>query len=173
MHRRQQGLTLLELVVTVAVLAILVSIGIPAFQSLVGQNRASSAANELQATLQFARSEAVSRDQPVTVCPADFSDPDADPATVDCSTSTQWQNGWIVQGLDEDGSAEVLRTRAAFHPSVRLNGAEDWEFSNTGTLEGQPVIHFDVEVSSGLGASRTLCMSLAGNSRIIRGDATC
>ena len=162
-HLRQRGLTLVELVVTIAILAILVTVGIPGFQALVAQNRATTTANDLLASLQFARSAAISNAQDVTVCPGVSS----------CTSGGQWQGGWIVLGTADDGSAEVLRQHPAPASSVSMSGADEWVFSNTGTLEGQAIVHFDITVSSVAGAARTVCMSLAGNARIIRGSESC
>jgi type IV fimbrial biogenesis protein FimT len=65
-----KGFTLIELMVTLLVLAILASVGIPAFQRLVAENRVSSQANATQGALQFARSEALKRRGDVVMCQA-------------------------------------------------------------------------------------------------------
>ena len=61
MNRPAKGFTLIELMVTLAVLAILAAVGIPSFQRLAAENRVSSQANSTQAALQFARAEALKR----------------------------------------------------------------------------------------------------------------
>lgn len=57
--RRQNGFTLVELMVTVAVLAILSTIAYPSFQSTIRSNRVATTTNELIASLALARSEAI------------------------------------------------------------------------------------------------------------------
>lgn len=60
-HHREQGFTLTELMVTVAIVGILAAIAMPNFQSMIQANRIQSAAAEFQAGLALARSEAIKR----------------------------------------------------------------------------------------------------------------
>ncbi|WP_019591516.1 GspH/FimT family pseudopilin [Thioalkalivibrio sp. ALE20] len=71
MSRNATGFTLIELMVTIAVAAILLTVAVPGFQSLVQNNRATTAANQLSTAFNFARSEAVTRGVEVSVCPVD------------------------------------------------------------------------------------------------------
>ena len=154
--RAQSGFTLVELMVVIAVLAILASIGIPGFQGIVAENRATSAANELLATLQFARSAAIAQSRPVTVRP----------------TNDDWNGGWVVE-MNENGDLLVLRESSALHPSVVIDKESQLTFSSTGTLVGQTITPpFVLQVNSGPGASRAICMTLGGSSKVIRGE-TC
>ena len=153
--RSQSGFTLVELMVVIAVLAILATIAIPGFQGIVAQNRASSAANELLATLQLARSAAIAQSRPVTVRPID--------------EVGDWALGWVVEMGEND---DPLRESPALRQSVSLDRAADVEFSSTGTLAGQTLTPFVLTVESGPGASRRICMTLGGSSKVIRGD-TC
>ena len=65
--RRQRGFTLIELMVTVSIAAILLAIGIPSFSKLIANNRIANQTNEFVGALSLARGEAVRRSQPVTV----------------------------------------------------------------------------------------------------------
>ena len=67
-NRPAKGFTLIELMIALLVLTILASVGIPAFQRLVADNRVSSQANATLAALHFARSEALKRRTEVSVC---------------------------------------------------------------------------------------------------------
>ena len=62
------GFTLIELAVTVAVLAILLAIAFPSFETMINQNRLTAASNEVIAALQHARLEAVRRNGRVAIC---------------------------------------------------------------------------------------------------------
>lgn len=66
--RRSSGFSLVELMITIVVLAVIISISAPNFTGLFNGNRLTAHANELVASLQMARSEALRRNAPVIVC---------------------------------------------------------------------------------------------------------
>jgi type IV fimbrial biogenesis protein FimT len=68
MKAKQTGFTLIELMFTIVVLAVLLGIGVPNFRDFVRNSRMSSAANDLVTDFNLARSESVKRRVPVTLC---------------------------------------------------------------------------------------------------------
>lgn len=98
---REAGFSLVELMVTVTVLALLMGIGIPTFRDVSLGSRLSAAANDLLASIQLARSEAIKRNLTVTVCAS------SDGAT--CAASGGWQQGWIIV----DSGATLIQRQAA------------------------------------------------------------
>src|SRR5690242_9276873 len=86
------GFTILELMITVAVLAILMGIAVPSFSEMIRQNRLATQTNDLLTATNFARSEAVKRGSRVTLCPANGNN---------CSGDSQWSAGWLV--ITDDG----------------------------------------------------------------------
>lgn len=87
-----RGFTLVELLVTLAIGAILLAIAIPGYAFLINANRLSSVTNDLVTSIQFARSEAIKLGKRVTVCKA--SNPMASQPS--CNSAANWQDGWLV-----------------------------------------------------------------------------
>lgn len=93
------GLTLLELMVTVAIVAIIGAFAVPSFQTMIQANQTRTVASELMATLNLARSEAARRGQPVSVCRSSNGSSCA-------SSGTGWDSGWIAfVNIDNDKPA--------------------------------------------------------------------
>jgi type IV fimbrial biogenesis protein FimT len=86
------GFTLIELMITVAIIGIVAAIGVPSFLDMMSQNRSISLANELTASLNLARSEAIKRGKRVSVCKSG----NVSSSSPICSSSTNWQNGWLI-----------------------------------------------------------------------------
>jgi type IV fimbrial biogenesis protein FimT len=114
---RQAGVTLIELLTVMVIVAILMSIGIPSYRYITTDNRLSTEANKLLGDLQFARSEAVREGQSITVCVA-RSTSSTSPSCAAAGTTT-WEKGWIVfSDVNNDQTIDsgdpVLRIQTAF-----------------------------------------------------------
>jgi type IV fimbrial biogenesis protein FimT len=89
---KTKGFTLIELMITLSILAIVMAIAFPSFSSLLTKQKIKSKRDELMSAFQYARTEAVTRNRSVSICPS--TDPwGSSPA---CSESTDWSTGWIV-----------------------------------------------------------------------------
>ena len=83
-----KGFTLLELLLVISISAILLIIGIPAFQGFGMRQRMSAAIDMLHTHLAFARNEAIRFNTHVIVCPGNLEQ--------GCSDNSDWSDGWIV-----------------------------------------------------------------------------
>jgi len=119
----QRGITLIELLITMSIAVILLTIGVPSFIDMINSNTATSYANDLLGDINYARSEAITRGVRVTVCHSN------DSAT--CSGT--WSDGWIVfanvnesgatgQGTQDGVDDEVLRVHTALSSGWTLVG---------------------------------------------------
>ncbi|HEY9098821.1 MAG TPA: GspH/FimT family pseudopilin [Thiobacillus sp.] len=89
---KTRGFTLVELLVTLAVGAILLMIAIPGYAYLVKTNKLAAVTNTLVTSIQLARSEAIKRGVRVTVCKSNS----ALMAVPSCNPSAEWHHGWLV-----------------------------------------------------------------------------
>ena len=107
-----RGITLLEMVSVMAIVAILMAIAVPSYQYVTNANRIAAEVNGLLGDMQFARAEAIKEGQTVTVCVS------TDGKT--CSgANNAWQNGWVVfSDLNNDQKVDagdtVLRVQSTF-----------------------------------------------------------
>jgi prepilin-type N-terminal cleavage/methylation domain len=84
-----RGFTLVELMVTLAVLAILTMVAVPNFRDTIRRSRVSAASNALLVDLHYARAEAINRGQLVSLCPSSNGS--------SCTAGgVAWEAGWLV-----------------------------------------------------------------------------
>jgi prepilin-type N-terminal cleavage/methylation domain-containing protein len=104
--RHQSGFTLWELLITLLVAGILVGIGVPNVRDAQRNSAMSSATNDLITALLAAKSEAVKRRVPVTLCAS----PDPTAANPVCSQTGAGANGGFIVWVDENGNLDPNKT---------------------------------------------------------------
>lgn len=90
MQHTTKGFTLVEMMVTISVMAILTAIAIPSYQYTINSTRMRSEISTLLADLNFARSEAVKRGLTINICPPTSAGTACNPGVTD------WSSGWVV-----------------------------------------------------------------------------
>jgi type IV fimbrial biogenesis protein FimT len=104
MNRKPRGFTLIELMVVVALAAIMASLAAPSFKSFVSGQRVKTAASEFVMAAIFARSEAIKRNADVTITPA-------------TAGATGWKDGWTVAAGGTQLSQQAAYTGVTFSGS--------------------------------------------------------
>lgn len=112
--RYQHAFTLVELMITIAVAAILLTVAIPSFRGTIQNNRITAQANDLVGALNLARAEAVARGTAVTACAS------TDGTT--CSETTTWNSGWIVTIDTGEPTATTVTEGALIRVWGKLSG---------------------------------------------------
>ncbi|AMJ55661.1 MULTISPECIES: GspH/FimT family pseudopilin [Stenotrophomonas] len=161
-HGRVRGFSLVELMVTVAIAAILLAIATPSFRSIINSNRLTSQANELVGSLQQARSEAIKRNTRVSVCGS------ADGAN--CG------GGWGTWLTVIESDSTVLRVNQAKPPVQVTSGVQRITFRPDGlsSTAVNSAVTFCIPTGSPADNQRTVTLASAAriaSSRVNGGGA--
>lgn len=131
------GFTLVELVVVLAIAALLTVLAVPSFTELIEGQRARAAASDLMIALAKTRSEAIKRNVNVTLSPK----------------SGDWANGWQVP---DPTSGTVIEDHGAVS-GLAISGPGSVVYQSSGRLQGGSSPSFSV---SGDFADSTRCVSV-------------
>jgi len=88
---KSYGLTLIELLIAMAIIGIIVAIGLPHFNNIIKNNTLITNTNVFVALINYARSEAVTRESNIVICATT----DSTAAVPNCN-SNNWEAGWVV-----------------------------------------------------------------------------
>ncbi len=173
-YYRQAGFSLIELCVTVAIAALIMTVGVPGFQSMSNENHASSHLDELNNAIRLARHLSVEHHRSAKVCARTFdSDPTAKPS---CSSAhNDWVNGWAVMLEDDpsnavctDGWCDIMTSHHENDETnwavVKSNGTDvlpEIKFRSTGTLHPDSSTSVSVTIELN-GCSKITQISLTG-----------
>jgi type IV fimbrial biogenesis protein FimT len=158
--QKHAGLTLIELLTAIAILAVLAGLAVPSLDKILLNARRSAAMDGLVRAAWFARTEALRRGRPVILCASDSADRCA-------SDLSAWNDGWMVMPADEpgnalrrggamtDGRANLRANRSVFsfepHDRRSTNGTLAWCDAR------------------GASAARAIVISATGRPRLERG----
>jgi type IV fimbrial biogenesis protein FimT len=160
---RSGGVTLIELMITLVILAAIVTFAIPNFNDAVLGARLSSHAGNLLASMQIARGEAIKRNATITVC--------ASSNGTSCASTGSWEQGWIVLA-----GTTVLQRQEALPTGFRvIQSGSLASISFPPTVVGTTQATFNICRHSPVGKQeRALNLSPTGVASITRTyNATC
>lgn len=186
MANAQKGFTLLELMITLAVLVIGIAIAIPSFRGVLQSNRMTSQSNEMLTALQLARSEAVNLRRSVSICPTNVNAFNA--ASPNCSDN--WLEGWMIfvdtanPGSNSPAIGDVIRvsSRPRQDATLTVNSATDFlRFLPNGRLDDvvlpsppsgnqpRPTLAFNMTIPNCIGdAARNIEVAPTGRTGVVR-----
>ena len=141
---RGKGFTMIELLVTVAIIAILAGVATPSFVRLIADQRAKAAATDLYTAMSVTRSEAIKHNQNVSLLPK----------------SSDWANGWVI--ANPVGGADLLDMNATGVPVT--GGPASVIYNAGGRLAGTAAPSFTIGESDM--PQRCLSVDLSGRPRI-------
>jgi type IV fimbrial biogenesis protein FimT len=174
---RSRGLTLIEMLITLGVIALLTVVAVPSLMDTLNRMAVTSAARTIGSALSLARSEAVKRGRNVSICPST--------SGTDCAAGT-WATGWIVfvdANGDADGAAgsvdtgdTVIRVYTALadlalttSPTTNLV-----TYDNKGFGKLSAVTTFKLCPQDGASANaKSVEVSLSGRARVISSGVSC
>lgn len=115
----QNGFTLIELVIVMAIMAILMPVGIFKLNGVLDSLKLTAASNSLLAHMHLARSEAIKRNGRVVLCKSE--------GGIVCSAAGGWEQGWIVfddanDNGQKDGTETLLAREGRLSSGLKLTG---------------------------------------------------
>lgn len=165
LYRKQTGFTLMELMIVIAILGILTAIALPSFQSIIEKRRLVGATDNLFASLQYARSEAIKQNQPIRF---------------------QFNTASWCFGIDDTGSDCDCTTPATCTVNNVQKIVSSSEYKNVNIAVADfagTIIDFDSRqgfpsdsgqfILSINGQSKKVCLNVVGRVKAIDGAVTC
>ena len=184
--RTQSGFTLYELLITVLIVGVVLTLGIPNMLQFNQNGRMTGAANDLHSAFPLARSESSRAKTNITVCAS------ANALAADANCGGTWDQGFIVF-VDEDGDINrsgatetVLRAHGPIADGISLSVADAatyFSYSSTGlgrpNVGGNPAVsqvvmcdeRGNITAAGGRSAARLLVATPLGRATVFRDKA--
>jgi type IV fimbrial biogenesis protein FimT len=172
MKIKHAGFTFVELMVTLAIMAIIAGIAAPSLSSLIANYRLTASANTTLAAIHMARAEAFKRGKRIVVCTSTNAS--------SCDNTATWASGWIVfvddnnnNSRDTGSAAEPLLRVGEASPNINISGSNGAQNSVAFTTRGattfaagSPTITFGISGQ----ASRVLSITPTGRASVSKGS---
>ena len=176
----QRGFTLIEAMVSVAIIAVLAAMAAPAFQTMTERMAVSTVTDEMVASVNLTRNTAIGNNGNVVI--RKLTEAETGLAGI-CSTTQNWSCGWQVF-LDPNGNAtldageQIVQTFAIANNVVvmrSVNGA-NMTANRWGQLAGINAVGYTLSPKgTGVGspATTTICVNSGGRVRVLQGAVAC
>ncbi|MDE0952156.1 MAG: GspH/FimT family pseudopilin [Halioglobus sp.] len=169
-NKLQSGYTLIELMVTLVIAAILLTVGVPAFKTQMLKSRMSAAATDLLGGMMYAKAESIGRSNFVTLCKSN-------PEATACITAGGWEQGWLTFiDADQDGTIddgdEIIQVHDAVADGMTALATADLAnrityrpngLTNLGQTESLVICN-----ENGIADARVITVSLLGKGSILK-----
>src|SRR5580765_8341364 len=155
-----RGFTALELMVTVAVLAILLAVVAPSMSTFVAAQRVKTSSFDVYSAMMFARSEAIKRRGNVYIG----------------SATTDWSGGWKVCSAPTCTPADTLRNQDEFKGVTVTASSATLTYGLDGRLTaGDALLAVQSQTNPDQAGRRCVSVDATGlpRSRVLKGSATC
>lgn len=172
---KAEGTTLIELSISVAIVAIFSVMAVPAFKGLLSANRVTTYANEFLGSLHLARNEAAMRRQHVVMCKSSNGKT--------CAPYGNWAQGWIIFVDTSDNQQvtsgqtppeTILRVHDPLNSDITLTGKNNAKNYVSYKTDGRTTNNDTLSVCSrSSGAKSAVILSLVGRARTDKTKAVC
>lgn len=191
---KEKGFTLLEMMLTIAILAILVTMAVPSYRNMLERQKIRSALNQWQSAFYFAQREAMRLKEPVILCASKTG------IKCDASPGKQFNQGWVVMARNGDpkNGGLLLQDYAVNEPTLSIYLSNGKNHSNGLIFRGNGTVAIrgnDGNVAKGIFMGRmdigsmpsgtqegdadktppsggnTITMKISSGGRLARGDA--
>ncbi|WP_461518557.1 GspH/FimT family pseudopilin [Porticoccus sp.] len=175
-----KGFTIIELMITIALVSVILALGVPYFRTTITENRLAAETNSFIASINYARSAAAKFNQSVTMCISSAGD-----ACLDSAIG--WEEGWIVFNdidrdgvLDSGGGENILQINGSLPSGYTLHGTSAYDekmtFHPFGEVDGSALGSFRL-CSPDAGPdnededdrARKISINLTGRARVQKG----
>ena len=171
---KQRGFTVLELMITVSVAAVLATVAVPSFSSFMSNNRITAQANSFHSSILYARSEAVKRNVQVAMCGSSNS-----AAVNPCGTaSSGWTDGWLMfvddnENGQRDGTEAIIKTNTGVTGGSTFSGNSNViSYTNDGRVTTSSLTFKLCDADNDDKYTRELTISPLGNPKVSK-SGTC
>lgn len=165
------GFTLIELMVTISIMAIIAGIALPSYQNLIENTELRTASQAFYGSLVLARSEAVKNNQPVAMCKSSNG--------TSCAGSGNWEAGWLIyidadadNTLDND--EEILESSASLNgPTIRATDANLHQVVYQADGTHRVAVNFNVCIDDDVSRGSQIAIGLTGRPSTEKGASAC